>query len=114
VARHLFVVNTNPAEGHEQEYNDWYSNRHLADLLQMPGVVSARRFVIADTQMSEVPRPFKYLALYEVETDNLEGFIKLMSSRSGTELMPISTALSTTTSAILWKELTGEKATATG
>jgi hypothetical protein len=105
MARHLFVVYTNPAQGGEQEYNDWYSNRHLADLLAMPGVVSARRFMLADAQMSEVPQAFKYLALYEIETDDLRDFIAEMASRSGTAVMPISGALSKTTSAILWKEL---------
>ena len=105
MARYLFVVNTNPAEGREQEYNDWYSNRHLADLRALPGVVSARRFILNDTQLADVPRPFKYLALYEVETDDVQDFVGQLISRSGTESMPISTALSRTASAILWKEL---------
>jgi hypothetical protein len=105
VARYLFVVNSNPAEGREQEYNEWYSKRHIADLLALPGVVSARRFVLADAQLSDAEHPFKYLALYEVETDDLQDFIGLLISRSGTEAMPISTALSRTTSAVLWKEL---------
>jgi hypothetical protein len=107
VARYLFVVNSNPAEGREQEYNEWYSNRHLADLLTLPGVVSARRFVLNDAQLADVPQLFKYLALYEIETDDLQDFIGQLLSRSGTESMPISTALSRTTSAILWKELNG-------
>jgi hypothetical protein len=108
VARYLFVVSSNPAEGREQEYNDWYSNRHLADLRALPGVVSARRFVLCDTQMADVPQHFKYLALYEVETDDLRDFIGQLRSRSGTESMPISTALSSTVSAILWKELNSD------
>ena len=73
----------------------------------MPGVVSARRFVLADAQMTDVPQEFKYLALYEVETDNLQDFIGEMIARSGTAAMPISTALAKTSSAILWKELKG-------
>jgi hypothetical protein len=105
VARYLFVVNSNPAEGREQEYNDWYSNRHIADLLALPGVVSARRFVLDSMQLADVPQHFKYLALYEIETDDVQDFIGQLRSRSGSESMPISTALSTTVSAILWKEL---------
>ena len=105
MARYLFVVNSNPAEGREQEYNEWYSNRHIADLLALPGVVSARRFVLNNTQLADVPQHFKYLALYEIETDDLQDFIGQLLSRSGTESMPISAALSNTISAILWKEL---------
>jgi hypothetical protein len=105
MTRYLFVVNSNPVEGREQEYNDWYSNRHVADLLALPGVVSARRFVLGDSQLSDVPQPFKYLALYEVESDYLQDFIGQLRSRSGTQSLPLSTALSNTTSAILWREL---------
>jgi hypothetical protein len=105
VARYLLVVNSNPAEGREQEYNDWYSHRHIADLLALPGVVSARRFVLNNSQLADVPQHFKYLALYEVETDDPQDFIRQLRSRSGTESMPISSALSSTVSAILWKEL---------
>jgi hypothetical protein len=104
MARHLLVVHSNPAENREQEYNEWYSNRHLADLLALPGVVSARRFVLAEAQLSDVPLPFKYLALYEVETDDLQDFIGQLISRSGTDSLPISTALARSSSAILWKE----------
>jgi hypothetical protein len=107
MARYLFVVNSNPAEGREQEYNEWYSNRHLADLLALPGVLSARRFALNDTQLTDVPQLFKYLALYEIETDDLQDFIGQLLARSGTQTMPISAALSRTTSAILWKELKG-------
>jgi len=107
VARYLLVVNSNPVQGREQEYNEWYSHRHIADLLALPGVVSARRFVLEQVQLSDVPRPFKYLALYEVETDDLQDFVGQLLLRSGTESLPISTALSSASSAILWKELKG-------
>lgn len=47
------VVYSNPVEGREQEYNDWYSNQHLNDLLAIPGVISARRFKLSGTQIGE-------------------------------------------------------------
>jgi hypothetical protein len=105
VARYLLVVNSNPVQGREQEYNEWYSNRHLADVRALPGVVSARRFVLENAQMSGGPRPFKYLALYEVETDDLQNFISQLLARTNTESMPISAALGGATSAVWWKEI---------
>jgi hypothetical protein len=108
VARHLFVVNTNPVEGREQEYNEWYTTRHIADLLALPGVISARRFVLSDAQLTDKAHPFKYLALYEIETDDVQDFVARLISRSGTEAMPISSALSLTNSAVIWKELPGD------
>ena len=38
------VVLTNPVAGREDEYNDWYSNRHLGDVIAIPGIVAAQRF----------------------------------------------------------------------
>jgi hypothetical protein len=29
MAKHVFVVLTNPVEGEEDTYNDWYTNVHL-------------------------------------------------------------------------------------
>jgi len=37
------VVLTNPVAGREDDYNDWYTNRHLGDVLEVPGIVSAKR-----------------------------------------------------------------------
>jgi hypothetical protein len=44
MAKHVFVVFTNPVEGKEATYNDWCDNRHLPDVLDVPGFVSAQRF----------------------------------------------------------------------
>jgi hypothetical protein len=41
MAKHVFVVLTNPVEGKEDTYNDWYTNVHLGDVLKVPGIVAA-------------------------------------------------------------------------
>jgi hypothetical protein len=105
MARYVFVAHTNPVEGREDEYNDWYSNEHLTAMLQCPGVVSARRFALADAQVRAVAEPFKYLAIYEVETDDPQTFVDAVLSRAGTERLPTSTALAPGTSAVFWKML---------
>jgi hypothetical protein len=104
MARYVFAVHSNPVEGREQEYNDWYSNRHLDDLLACAGVTAARRLTLADQQVREGPQPFHYLALYEIETDNPQSFFDELFSRIGTEQMPRSTALGDV-SPVLWKVL---------
>jgi hypothetical protein len=35
--KHLVVVLTEPTEGREAEYNDYYENRHLDDVLATTG-----------------------------------------------------------------------------
>jgi hypothetical protein len=102
MARYIFAVHSNPAEGREQEYNDWYTSRHLDDLRACPGVVAARRFTLADQQVQHEPQPFKYFALYEIETDDLQGFIDELVKRAGTDRMPISTSVGDT-SPVFWK-----------
>ena len=53
----------------EKEFNEWYDNMHLPDMLGVPGLVKATRWMSAEGKEGEVRR---FLALYEVETDDIE------------------------------------------
>ncbi len=88
MARYLFVVLANPNEGEEQEFNDFYSNQHVPDVLKVPGIRSAQRFRLTETQRMTAPSPFNYLAIYEVETDDLAGVAAEIARRSGSDVMP--------------------------
>ena len=64
----LFVVETNCANpAREKEFNEWYDKVHVPDVLEARGIVGARRFVIQEPAQGRG----KFLALYEVETDNI-------------------------------------------
>ena len=90
MAKHTFIVLSNPVESKESEYNDWYNRQHIPDVLNVPGFVSAQRFRLADTQMSrDGNRAHKYLAIYEIETDDLAGTLQELRARAGTaEIVP--------------------------
>ncbi len=90
MAKYTFIVMTNPVAGKEAEYNDWYNIHHVPDVLNVPGFVSAQRFCLAGAQMGrDQIRPHKYLALYEIETDDLAGTLKELRARGGTaEIVP--------------------------
>lgn len=60
------TVCTDPAK--EKEFQEWYDNIHVPDLLQAPGFVRATRY--ANNEL--VPGEGKYLAVYEVESDDIE------------------------------------------
>ncbi len=67
--RWLLVAETDCGDpSREKEFKDWYNNVHIPDILETPGFVSATRY--------EDPNPAKgrgkYLALYQVETKNIE------------------------------------------
>ena len=90
MAKYTFIVFTNPVEGKESEYNDWYNRQHIPDVLNVPGFVSGQRFRLADTQMSrDGGRAHRYLAIYEIETDDLASTLKELRARGGiAEIVP--------------------------
>ena len=103
--RYVFVVLTNPVSGQEPQYNDWYTNVHLPDLVKIPGIKSAQRFRVAPENAD--PGAYKYLALYEIETNNLAAVQKAIGAAAGTPAMIISPALDRAkVSAIYFQELT--------
>ena len=74
--RHLFFALTNSAAGREEDFNAWYDRFHVREVLRnAPGFVSGRRFVLDPLQRQGVgagePAPWKYLAIYELESSDL-------------------------------------------
>jgi hypothetical protein len=75
--KHLCVVLTEPTEGKEAEFDDYYENIHLDEVLATTGWESAQRFVLTDEIGQKCPLP--YLALYEVEADDPKAIIRKMN-----------------------------------
>lgn len=91
--RYNLIALTNPIEGQEAEFNDWYTNVHLADVLKLPGVKAAQRLRLSETQHRPGPFEWKYMAVYEIDIDDISTTLSALKARSGTEEMPLSTAL---------------------
>ena len=51
MTKYTFVVMTNASEGKEEEFNRWYNQHHIPDVLNVPGFVSGQRFRLAEAQM---------------------------------------------------------------
>ena len=62
--RALLIVRSNVIPALEAEYNRWYNEVHLRDMLNVPGVLTARRYV------SLLDEP-KYAAVYELESEDV-------------------------------------------
>jgi hypothetical protein len=62
--RALLIVRSNVVPAREAEYNRWYNEVHLRDMLAVPGVLSARRYE------SLLDEP-KYAAVYELESEDV-------------------------------------------
>lgn len=70
----LLVIETNCADAaREAEFNEWYDQTHIPDVLETPGFVRATRY--ENTERSEGEA--KFLATYEIETDDIDGFMKI-------------------------------------
>lgn len=63
------IVFTSPAEGREDDFNDWYDNVHLAEFVALPGVVSGQRFSLAPHSPKAKT---SYAAIYELSADPAE------------------------------------------
>jgi len=85
MAKYTFIALTNPVAGKEDAFNEWYDKHHVPDVINVPGFVSGQRFRLADSQFGgESSKAFKYLALYEIETDDIAATIKELRARGGT------------------------------
>ena len=82
MARHTMLVLINAKDGCEEEFNRWYEEVHLSDILAVPGFVSARRFEAADAQMTG-PAKHRFMTLYEIESDDIGQSIRDLAAASG-------------------------------
>ena len=80
---YYFFVFSNPVAGQEARYNKWYNEQHQLDVVSIPGFVTAQRFVMNDLPLyrrADVELP-KYLVVYRIVTEDLEGVFKEVSRR---------------------------------
>jgi hypothetical protein len=92
----ILVLGTNPVSAErEDEYNDWYTNTHIGDVMKLDGVTSARRFVLSPVRPAPgaAPSPFRYLAIYEVEADDLQRLAVDLREAQASGQMYVSDAL---------------------
>lgn len=97
-----FLVLSNPVEGREDEYNTWYDNTHLADVLKVDGFVAAQRF--SAVPMEGADQPYRYMAIYEIEANDPHAVLAALNGRAGTPDMVLSDALGSDVLAILFGE----------
>ena len=80
---YILAVYSNPAEGREDEYNDWYNNQHLKDVLAQPDYTQARRYKLTDLKLDDaMPDPaHQYVAFYHLLTEDPDAALKGMVAR---------------------------------
>lgn len=107
MATYNIIVLSKPVAGREAEYDDWYTNRHIRDLVKVPGITSAQRFRIREDQSQGTAHQF--IARYEVETDDIAKTLAIVQERLGTDAMPMSDAFDMASATFLVAEAITEK-----
>ena len=79
--KHVVVVLTEPTAGRDEEYNTYYENLHLDEVLATTGWTSAQRFKLSAQQGMACPLP--YLAFYEVEADDPNTILENLNATRG-------------------------------
>lgn len=92
----ILIALTNPIEGEDDAFNAWYDTQHVPEVLEVPGVVAAQRYDLAELPVPEdpdlpvqLPPPaHRYMVIYELDSDPeavLSEFVKRVMS--GTMLL---------------------------
>ncbi len=61
-SKFLLVTTTDCDPEHADEFNDWYNNTHVPDVMACPGFISSRRYEAVYGE----PR---FIAIYEIEDE---------------------------------------------
>jgi len=91
----LFVKSGPATPEREAEYNDWYDNTHIPQVLTVPGFIGATRYKthVGKPESGEGPQ---YLIVYDLDAENPAEALAELGRRSQTgELTPSDSLAST-------------------
>jgi epsilon-lactone hydrolase len=94
MARFTYTVLSCAVPGREDEFIDWYANRHLVDVLKMPGVLSGKLFKLDFHRVYDLDAPrWTLMSIYELEGDDPEAIVDRIKAASGSPEMPSTDSL---------------------
>ena len=74
----MLVLSRPASPEQEAEYNDWYNNTHIPQILKLPGFVAARRFKLSVDMADGAAWP--YMAIYEIEDEDPQAAFKRLEA----------------------------------
>ena len=108
MAKALFLVYSGPADAaREAEYNEWYDDVHVPDMLGVPGIVACTRYRLAATQVRDPAAPAPYLAIYEVELDDLADLPGQLAARRRDATAGVASDALVVGPVAVWEPVTG-------
>lgn len=94
--RYFFMVFSNPVAGQENEFDSWYREVHIPDLLTLSGFVRAQRLYLSATQISG-HHPHSHAVIYEIETRDIHATFNELKKKLKDGSFATSTAIDHTT-----------------
>jgi len=79
--RHILEISSRAVAGREEDYERWYANVHVGEVLALPGFVSVERF--SRSSLDGQPTG-EFVALYTVETDDPAALIQSLFAATPT------------------------------
>ncbi len=87
--KYKMVVFSNAVEGKDKDFNDWYQNTHLQQIVSIKGFTKAQRFRFHGNIVPGAPDPARYMAIYDVETDDIGAALQGMGELAASGRMPL-------------------------
>ncbi|MGD9945066.1 MAG: hypothetical protein AB7L76_11305 [Burkholderiaceae bacterium] len=78
--RYWFLSFVNGLPGHEHDYDRWYLKHHLHEVLRAPDFVAAQRFTLERSLQHELLPPFRFMAVYELRSNDLARSIAALNA----------------------------------
>jgi hypothetical protein len=97
MSEYLIQFETRPIAGQEREYNSWYDNVHVPDVLSVPGFKSGKRYEILENKRATN----RYLAVYTAECDDPNALLERLQEASKSMMISPSLDLSHVTVTVL-------------
>ena len=81
MAQGQLVVFSNALAGREDEFNAWYSDVHIPEVLKAaPQIKSAKRFSLNTIAVAEGVKGWQYLTVYEIDAQDVQGVLESMGA----------------------------------
>jgi hypothetical protein len=91
--RFKMIALTRPNAGREDDFNAWYQNHHLPEICAFDGVLGAQRYLQTVALQGGDER--NYLAIYDIDTDNIGALLGAIGQASAAGKMTPSDAADT-------------------
>lgn len=93
MAKAQYVVLTSAHSGQQEDFERWYDECHLDDVVSVEGVYSATRYRLHQHVAGLDAPTWCSLAIYDIDAEDPEAVIARISAQAGTPEMPTSDAM---------------------